>query len=162
MTVTCRSRAVLISLATAVVVGSTLAAAQDSTCTYDRCALRLQHRLWSLRLVAGANDTPVARLGMFAPRIAPLSGAGDSVRSHYEAFRSSQNRASAFALVGIVTIFASGVVYGANRYQNDGVALGLAVAALPFAIVGAVNELKARDHLAQAIWLYNRALPRTP
>ncbi len=99
---------------------------------------------------------------MFAPRIDLLSEAGDSVRSHYEAFRSNKNRAGAFTIVSLVTIFASGVVYGANRYQNDGVALGLAVAALPFAIAGAVNEVNARDHLAQAIWLYNGRLPRAP
>src|SRR5436189_764466 len=107
MTVTCRSRAVLISLATAVVVGSTLAAAQDSSCTYDRCALRLQHRLWSLRLVAGANATSVARLGMFATRIEPFSRSGDSVRVHYEAFRKNRNRAGAFTLIGVATLVAS-------------------------------------------------------
>ena len=112
--------------------------------------------------MAGSTAKPVARLGMFGTRIELLSGAGDSVRSHYEAYRSSQNRAGAFTLVGLAMIVASGVVYGANRYENDGVALGLTVAALPFAIAGAVNQVRARDHLAQAVWLYNRALPGTP
>ena len=99
---------------------------------------------------------------MFATRIEPLSRAGDSVRVHYEAFRQNRSRAGAFTLIGVATLVASFVVYDANRYQNEDVALGLAVAALPFAIVGGVSDVKARDHLEQAIWLYNRSLPRAP
>lgn len=65
-------------------VGVTLLAAglapaapgQEAPCTYDRCALRLQHRfLRSTRIVRGSDDTVVARVGLFAPRVEPLATA---------------------------------------------------------------------------------------
>ena len=119
-----------LAAALAATFGASPARGQAPDCTYDRCALRLQPNVFSRSLVQGVPPTPVARLGLFAPRIDLLAAAGDSARSHYTAFRTHYNRRAALTLVAIATFTASIILVSASYNASDpqqyeGAAIGL-------------------------------------
>jgi hypothetical protein len=136
--------------------------AQAADCTYDRCALRVQFRRGSMSVVQGIDANPVARIGLFAPDIGPLADGPAESQAHYELFRAAQNRAGRFGIVSGTLAVAALVVYLVDTDENDGVALGLAIASIPFSIGVSINAGKARDQLEQAIWFFNRVLTRAP
>jgi hypothetical protein len=153
------ARAVMLT-GTVLLVADRGAAAQSADCTYDRCALRLQYRLFSTRVVQGYNGAPIATLGLFAPHIAVLESSPDTVRLHYQLFRRRRSTAAAFDLLGVAALGASAIVYQAN-YNNRGTATGLLVVGAGFSIVGSLYGLRSSDELERAIWFYNRSLPAT-
>ena len=136
-------------------------AAQASDCTYDRCALRLQYRFFSTRLIQGADATPVSRLGLFASRIPVLETASDTVRRHYESFRHHRNTGRVFQLIGFAAVTAAAIVYEADTYDNRDTALGILLLGTGFSIVGAIHSQRSAEELQRAIWHYNRLLPMT-
>ncbi len=135
---------------------------QAAPCSWDQCALRLQFRTFSTRVVQGASATPVGRLGIFAPRIEPLATGPDTARFHYEAYRSAQIAGSFAVLLGTVAVLGSATVAFANAYnnsnENEAASTVLFGAGLVIAFVGAASTRRAQDHLQRAIWLYNRSL----
>lgn len=145
----------LASLALAPTAGE----AQDAGCTWDRCALRLQSRFFGSSLVRGAEQAKVAGLGFFPPRIPLLEQGSDSVRVHYEAFRSAQRTAGWLNLTGLTLTVASTIVFLAD---NDavGASTALTIVGFGFGFAGAGVGSRARDRLSQAAWHYNRGLPR--
>lgn len=151
----------LIAIATISVAGAA-AEAQGADCTYDRCALRVQYRGADMSVVQGIDANPIARIGIFAPDIEPLAGGSDETKAHYALFRSAQTRAGGFRLVAATLSVASAVIYLLDTQENDGIAFGLALGSIPFTIVASISTGKARDHLQQAIWFFNRALVRGP
>jgi hypothetical protein len=152
-----------VALLVATVCPARAANAQSSDCAYDRCALRLQSRIGSDRVVQGAAATPLGRLGLFAPRIEPLVTARDSARVHYEAFRTYQNRGGALEVVAFVAGCASAYVYFSSGAflttgEPTGVAWGFFGVSVALEIAGGINKRKGRDHLHRAMWFYNRSL----
>lgn len=150
-----------VALLVATVLPAQVANAQASDCTYDRCALRLQVGPFSDRIVQGTSATLVSRLGPFAPRIDLLARAGDSARTYYEDFRTSQNRGGVLNLVAFVASAVAGFVWDYRRPPQDAVWVLLGVGA-GFNIAGTINIRKSRDHLHKAIWFYNRSLVAAP
>lgn len=143
--------------------------AQASDCTYDRCALRLQAGIFSTRIVQGADAIKVGRVGgFFGSTIEPLSTAGDSARSHYEAYLTHYNRGGALALVSLVASAASLIVLLSSISSIDigspgsgsspGASLALLGAAAPLTIGSLIELRKGFNHPEQAIWFYNRSL----
>jgi hypothetical protein len=153
----------LLFVAVAAVPGSS-ARAQAAGCTYDACALRLQHRFWSgITLVQGHEARRVARVGgLFAPNIDLLASAPDSAKTHYLAFRTHQNRGGVFVLLGAVFAGAAGALAYDQYEGHEGFFWGLLGAGLTFSIIGGSSVRKANDHLEQSIWFYNRELARGP
>lgn len=143
--------------------GAPPATAQTGACTYDSCALRLQHRFFGgVSLVQGQEGRPVARLGLFARRVDVLASGSDSVQEHYQAFHTDQNRGGAFTLVGVVAAGIAGALgYNERRYQDHKTLFwGLLGVGLTFSVAGSVQITKASDHLQRSIWFYNRDLGR--
>jgi hypothetical protein len=134
------------------------AVSQTADCTYDRCALRLQYRFASTRLVQGLDATPVAGFGLFSSRIAVFEAGPDSVRRHYEAFRHLRNRGGVFQLLGLAAGAAGVVIYGADRYRHRDTALGFVLIGTSFSFVGAIHSRRSAEELQRAIWQYNRLL----
>lgn len=144
-------------------IGAGSAQAQAPGCTYDTCALRVRSRFWSgIRVVQGHDARRVARLGLFAPHIDLLASGSDSTKAHYLAFRSKQNTGGGLLLVGAVFAgVVGGLAYDRAHYDDHkGLAIGFAVASLTFTLWGGSKQISASDHLQQAIWFYNRDLPR--
>ena len=66
------------------------AGVQQASCTYDRCALRVETVPGTpnaSRLVQGVEARPVETSGFFMPRIPLFDSSPDSVRVPYYAFR---------------------------------------------------------------------------
>ena len=137
--------------------------AQDSVCTYDACALRLQHRTSGLRVVAGGDARLVAKLGLFFTRIPVLEQSRDSaVRTLYTDYRSHQGKATALAIIGTAVHVAGVLIYYADRYDrtNQLVSIGLVGAGLGFVLGAGHHGAAGMDALSQSIWQYNRGLTR--
>ena len=144
-------------------VGAATAQAQGSACTYDSCALRLRTRFFSgVSIVQGHEARRVGKLGLFATRVDVLAGGSDSVRFHYQAFRSHQNSGGALTLIGAVV---GGVAVGLAEHDYEGqktAVWSLVGVSFVFSLWGGAHVASARDHLEQSVWFYNRDLPRSP
>jgi hypothetical protein len=133
-------------------------AAAGRDCPYDRCALRVQPRASSARLVQGMNDAPIGPLEAHSTLFA---AAGDSARMHYEAFRRftkstrTARRIGLGAYLGAATLFVAG---GRNKWSRG---FGYAFLVLGYAAGhGSVyGQAHAQSELDEAIWHYNRTLP---
>jgi len=133
---------------------------QAADCTYDRCALRFQYRLFSSQLVQGREANPVAISGIFRSRVRLLETASDSVRYHYETFRRNRQIGGGFDLAGLTALLVAGAVYAADTYKNGDAARGLLVVGLSLEFVGGIHDARAANSMERAIWHYNRLLPR--
>ena len=129
--------------------------APDTACTYSRCALRIEHRLLSTRVVRGASGESVGRLGWFGGGVDVLLAGRDSAAHYARQYRSKRTTADALTATSIALALISVT-------QNDSFADGA-----PFLIAGTTLELialpfwlGARRSLERSVWWYNRDLPR--
>jgi hypothetical protein len=136
------------------------AAAQAQTCPYVRCFLSLREH--PPRVVQGAAATPVARFGLFAPRIDILTASSDSARFHYRAFRANYNRAGVLKLIDFGAWITALAFFAGSPRANHGAAIGIVAGSVPFGIATLVYSARAENRLERAIAAYNRTLPDTP
>ena len=128
-----------------------------SDCPYDRCALRVQPRVWSTRIVQGANG---ARVGGLGSRLDLFAAANDSARRHFEAFRAAYRDARVARRIGLGAYVGAGILYAAGRSPAArGFAVGFLLAGYAAAHGAAYASAEAASELDSAIWFYNRALP---
>jgi len=151
-------RRILLSAPLAFALLSTTAHAQaapDTTCSYGRCALRVEHGLLSSRLVRGSSGEPVARLGPFGSGVNVLLAGSDSA-AHYG--RHYRTRRAAVDALGLVTtaLCLTAIVTTHDSFQ--GVPLVLSV--VTFEVISIPFLVAARRSLERAVWWYNRDLPR--
>jgi hypothetical protein len=128
-------------------------------CAYDRCAVRLEHRFWSTRLVQGSDSRWIgtvssgSRIGIFD------SSPDERVRSSYESFLVHRRTARSIRLLslglylGAGTLFASSDGKGAQILGTGMLVLGNWVG---HSAMYAQGEASAALDLA--IWHYNRGL----
>jgi len=148
-------RALASSLLLAAAVYPAVARAQtapDSACSYTRCALRVEHRFLSTRLVRGTSGESVGRLGWFGSGVGVLLAGGDSA-AHYARLYQTKSRTAE-----VLSILAATMAFAGTLQGDDGAPLliggiTLELAALPF-------WLGSRRSLDRAVWWYNRDLPR--
>ena len=136
------------------------AAAQAQTCAYVRCFLSLQDH--PPRVVQGAAATPVARFGLFAPRIDLLMASSYSARLHYQAFRANYNRAGVLKMIDFGAWITALTVFAGSPRANHGAAIGIIAGSVPVGIAALVYTARAETRLERAIAAYNRSLPDTP
>lgn len=147
----------------AIALGAASAHAQGSACTYDTCALRLRTRYFSgLTIVQGHDARRVGKVGLFAPHVDLLARGSDSVRAHYQAFRSHQSTGGALTLVGVAAAVVAGSLAGRNFDDHKTAVWSLLGVSFVFSVWGGAHVASGRDHLEQSIWFYNRDLPRSP
>lgn len=152
-------RKTAIVLVTLVTLGIRASAAQESACTWDRCALRVQSSLFSMKVVRGSAGETVAKLGGFSPRIQPLAESRDTaVQRPYVQFRAAANRATALTLGGFALGVAALVAY--QHHDTKSSAGWLLGASALVDIIQFAEQRHASDRLESAIWWYNRGLPR--
>jgi hypothetical protein len=139
----------------------TVVHAQDTTCTYDRCALWFETRFFGNRVVAGSGGVGVSRPAFGGLRVPVLAIAGDSARAHYAAYRKDGPRSVLLGLISLVGVAAGYIVLQEGNYdRNVGAGVALSVAGLALSVASDVNRRRAANHLQLAIWHYNRGLPR--
>ena len=130
---------------------------QDSACTYERCALRLQYRGSGIRVVQGLDGTRIARLGFYPPHIDLLAAGDDSTRLHYDAFRKYNTRSAKLGIITIILSVTGGTLIGVSH--KDAVrwtGVGLATVGLGFSFGATASGRRGQDELSQALWFYNR------
>ena len=144
-------------LACAAVQPTTMSAqaASDTACSYSRCALRVEHRFLSTRLVRGANGESVSRLGWFGSGVDVLLAGSDSAAHYARQYRSKRTTSDALgfasAALAIVAVTTTDDFLESGPVLLAGIALELI--ALPF-------WLGARRSLDRSVWWYNQGLPR--
>ena len=136
------------------------AAAQAQTCSYVRCFLSFREH--PPRVVQGAAATPVARFGLFAPRIDLLTASSDSARLYYQAFRANYNRAGVLKLIDFGAWIAGLAVFAGNPRANHGATIAIVAGSVPVGIAALVYSARAERRLDRAIAAYNQTLPDTP
>ena len=132
--------------------------AQDSTCTYDRCALAFHRSFWSRHLVRGDSGLRVARIGFSAPTLAEFANRQDSVGIYIRQFRARHTSGNWIAVLGVLTATAGQLVVYQSR--ADGVGSGIVLLGLGMVWVGGDRVRRGENALQRAIWLYNRTLVR--
>jgi hypothetical protein len=126
-------------------------------CTWDECALRIKAPTLSTpaMLVRGREDTEVVRLGLLEPAIAPFVQLSDSAVARAQVYDVLFDRGSFISISGTVIAIAAPILLGGTMQKIawTGVGIGLSV-------YGGYVTNRANDALSEAIWWYNRELPR--
>ncbi|HWP38282.1 MAG TPA: hypothetical protein VNL18_12095 [Gemmatimonadales bacterium] len=133
-------------------------AAQDSTCSYDRCALALHRTFWSQYLVRGDSAVRVARIGFRAPNLAEFAAREDSAGTYIRRFQSYHTSGNWLSLLGSLTAAAGQILVYESR--EDAVGSVMMLVGVGVMITGTERSRRGRNALQRAIWYYNRTLPR--
>lgn len=129
-------------------------AAQDTSCTYDSCALRLSGR----EVRRGVADKRVDGFSFFggAPELPMLVGRTDSAGINFEAFRRLNSRAAWLNRVAMVTTLGGVIVTVVDAEEYAGWGIGLTFVSFVPLMLGSASWRRALDRLQRAIWWYNR------
>jgi hypothetical protein len=130
-----------------------------STCTYDRCALRVEPGFFSApRLLRGRAGEQVGNLGMFGGGVDSLLAGPDSAAAYTRRYVSNIRPASTLSLLGTAAFIVAAIRSDGFRDTDDtdaAIALtgaGLAIVSIPFSV-------RAGRSLSRAVWFYNSVLP---
>jgi hypothetical protein len=154
-----RPRAVLALAALALLLPAAPLHAQaaQQPCTYDTCALRVQAPTLTTpqKLVRGADGVEVVKLGLLEPAVAPWLSVSDSAVAHARIYDVLYDRGSIVSMTGTVIAIGAPILLRGTmqKIAFTGVGVGLSM-------YGGTLVNQANDALAQAIWWYNRELPR--
>ncbi|MFN2564114.1 MAG: hypothetical protein ABR499_03795 [Gemmatimonadaceae bacterium] len=130
-------------------------AAPDTACSYSRCALRVEHRFLSTRLVRGASGESVSRLGWFGRGVDVLLAGPGSAAYHARQYRSRRTTSDALDFV------AAALAVVAATQTDDFVESGpFLLTATALELISLPFWLGARRSLDRSVWWYNRELPR--
>jgi hypothetical protein len=135
--------------------------AQQDTCSYDACALRIKRGFWGRRLVQGREEQKVAGFALLAPSLDTVMQRSDSAARYYSLFRVRHNRGFWFALSGVALYGGATLVYGIDR-DLEGPTIAMSIAGTAAFIVGLVNTVRAEEPLSRSVWWYNRSLATRP
>ena len=132
--------------------------AQDSPCSYDRCALALHRSFLARHLVRGDSAVRVARIGFRAPALADYVARQDSAGLFVRQFRRDHTSGNWLLLVGMLTAVAGQLVVYESR--EDVIGTGVAITGFTIMVVGGQRVRRGDNALQRAIWHYNRTLSR--
>jgi hypothetical protein len=130
-------------------------AAPDTTCSYSRCALRVDYGFFSTRLVRGSTGESVSRLGWFGRGVDVLLAGSDSAAHYARLYRSQRRTSDALGLVG-----AALVLLGFSRGEDAREGGPLLLAGITLDLIALPFQFSSRGSLDRSVWWYNRDLPR--
>lgn len=135
-------------------------------CTYDRCALRLDRKVFSFlgnETLRVGMDGAEMRIGFSGDVVtAMVAGVPDAVR-HAEQGSRARERGGLASALGFLVVAAALSQVGAPESNGSYISarsLALAGAGAAVAIYGGVQVTRGSQAFSRAVWLYNRALPR--
>jgi hypothetical protein len=137
-------------------MGPTLMTAQERN--YDENALRIDEHGGTIRIVKGASETVVAKIGVFrAVDVAAVVSPSPKAIAEATVFQRNYRPGTWLASLGIATL---GAAIGASRISglNRAVPTSLTIVSVSLITVGGVKLETAHRALARAIWWYNRDL----
>ena len=129
--------------------------AGDSTCSYSQCALRVEHDVWSGRLVRGAAGEPVGRLGWFGSGVGVLLAGSDSAAHYARQYQSRRRTLDVLGLTSAALLLLT--VATTEDFANSST---LAAGAITLQLISLPFGLRSRTSLERSVWWYNRELPR--
>ena len=135
-------------------------AQQPATCTYDACALRLQHGVLGVHVVQGASADKAEGGGFFSHRIPVLEARSDSAHVQYVEYRSHALRAGVLGILGAFAVSVGYAIVDHSSHDNRVLKFSLIGSGTIVGIVAGINLARTQNHLQRSIWLYNRELPR--
>jgi hypothetical protein len=153
-----------LTLALAILMPVSTASAQDTTCSYDACALSLEGGFFGRRIVRGVRREKVATLGFLPALVPALALASDSAGSHYRAYRRKAESGFVFSSLGIGFAVAGLLVsdpFG-PRSRTESRSTTLFVGATVSFYISGWFQSAAEDDLARAVFWYNRSLRSSP
>jgi hypothetical protein len=136
--------------------GPTLMTAQERN--YDENALRIDEHGGTIRIVKGASETVVAKIGVFrAVDVTAVVSPSPKAIAEATVFQRNYRPGTWLASLGIATL---GAAIGASRISglNRAVPTSLTIVSVSLITVGGVKLETAHRALARAIWWYNRDL----
>jgi hypothetical protein len=125
---------------------------------YDENALRIDEHGGTIRIVKGASETVVAKIGVFrAVDVAAVVSPSPKAIAEATVFQRNYRPGTWLASLGIATL---GAAIGASRISglNRAVPTSLTIVSVSLITVGGVKLETAHRALARAIWWYNRDL----
>ena len=143
------------SLALALVLpAAATSRAQDTACTYERCALSYSRG----RVVQGAQRIPIDVRADAVPTFAAGPGV---VGAHYRVSRRLDRLTGVLGLVGNAALLGTILTYPKRGEDwTPAARIWLPATTVAALVVGMTTDTRSEDHLRQAIWHYNRTLPR--
>lgn len=130
-------------------------AASDSSCSYTRCALKVDYGFFTTQLKQGASEKSVGHLWFFGSGVGVLLAGSDSAAHYARQYQSRRRIADALGFTALAVMLTA--VWTTDDFTESGPVfvggLVLDLAALPF-------HLGARRSLERSVWWYNRDLPR--
>ena len=129
----------------------------QESCTYDRCALRVEVG----NIVVGKDGAEKYRLRAFStPRLEERLALSDSALTHYRVFTRNHVSGNVWSLIGGLTL-GFGLVSG---FDDTGVstevAIGATVVGTIATLIGSGKTRRAQNALSRSVWWYNRDLQR--
>jgi len=122
---------------------------------FDRCALRVRHRLFGTEIARGTEDMPIAELGFRAPPLGDLFARSEQAALGFQRFQKNHRRASWMSVLGGLE-FVGALV--ARSQGEDDWAVGLSISGVAIEVVAMIFRTRADEHLSSAIWWYNASL----
>ncbi|MEM0963047.1 MAG: hypothetical protein AAGK21_11000 [Bacteroidota bacterium] len=123
-------------------------------CPYEACAVRVDESFLGVRLVAGEDETIVARSGLFGivdlTEVVAVSPDALPYARTYERSR-LQSALAGLAGAALVGVWLSGT--GSDAFQT-----GALVGGIGLATVGLTLDLRSRRSFSRAVWEYNRSV----
>ena len=137
------------------------AAQQPANCTYTSCALRVHYSgLGDARVVQGETQVYADGGGVWSHQIPALEVSTGQTHHHYVEYRSHAKRSGLLALLGAAALGGGMAVDYDGPDGHKGLKISLISGGIIMGLLSSINDSRAQDHLQQAIWLYNRDLPR--
>jgi uncharacterized membrane protein (UPF0136 family) len=132
-------------------------AAQERT--YDEDALRIDNGLRGLRIVRGASDSIVLRVGIVrSVDVSRLVSTSPNAVAQAKVFEANYRQGIWTAVLGVAIWPA---VFAINHIgTNQPVPLGITFTTVALVTYGAIRIDNAKRALSKAVWWYNRDLKR--
>jgi hypothetical protein len=129
-------------------------------CSYDRCAVRLQHRFGSTRLVQGSDSRWIGSLSPSGPRISIFDSSPDErVRTAYESFLTHRRSARSIRMLSLGLYLGAGTLFAISHSKGAQIAgTGILVLGNWVGHSAMYADGEASAALDLAIWHYNRGL----
>jgi hypothetical protein len=130
--------------------------AQDASCTYASCALRIDEGFFRTRFLAGERGDEVARVGGFGTNLEKQLALPDSAIFHVRRANSRMRTGGILSVIGAAGMLYATLATGepdANRVVAVIVGGGSSIA-------GAVFTRSSRNELSRAVWWYNQQFAR--